>query len=254
MDMPRRTFLAAAALAAAPRFAAAGPARIKALAFDAFPIFDPRPVFAQVNELFPEQGEALGNAWRTRQFEYSWLRTAAGQYRDFWGITEDALRFAAAQLGIPLDEGRREQLMQAYLGIGAWPEVPAALNALKARGLQLALLSNMTPRMLESFTKNAALEDSFSHLISTDRARTYKPDPKAYQLGVDTLGLKKEEILFVAFAGWDAAGAAWFGYPTYWVNRLGTPREALGVQPDGEGRNLNDLVAYVETALSAPEN
>ena len=58
-------------------------------------------------------------------------------------------------------------------------------------------------------------------------------------------GLKKEEIAFAAFAGWDAAGAKWFGYPTFWVNRLNLPVEELGVAPDGVGSGLDDLVRFV---------
>jgi 2-haloacid dehalogenase len=63
---------------------------IQAIAFDAFPIFDPRPVFALAEQLFPGKGVDLSNAWRTRQFEYQWLRALAGQYADFWRATEDA--------------------------------------------------------------------------------------------------------------------------------------------------------------------
>ena len=47
------------------------------------------------------------------------------------------------------------------------------------------------------------IEKYFDHVISTDKVQSYKPDPDTYQLGIDTLKLKKEEILFVAFAGWD---------------------------------------------------
>jgi 2-haloacid dehalogenase len=85
----------------------------------------------------------------------------------------------------------------------------------------------------------------FEHVLSTDLVKTYKPDPRAYQLGIDALGLPREQIVFAAFAGWDAAGAKTFGYPTYWVNRLGLPPEELGILPDGTGANLTDLAALV---------
>lgn len=64
-------------------------------------------------------------------------------------------------------------------------------------------------------------------------------------MAIDTLKLKREEILFVPFAGWDAAGAKWFGYPTFWVNRLGSPMEELGVAPDAAGKDLNALLKFV---------
>ena len=69
--------------------------KIRAVAFDGFPIIDPRPVFAEVEEMFPGKGAELSNAWRTRQFEYTWLRTMSDRYADFWHVTEEALIFAA---------------------------------------------------------------------------------------------------------------------------------------------------------------
>jgi 2-haloacid dehalogenase len=71
-----------------------------------------------------------------------------------------------------------------------------------------------------------------------------KPDRRAYQMGVDAFGMPKEEIAFAAFAGWDAAGAKRFGYPTFWVNRANAPLEELGIAPDGTGAGLQDLVAF----------
>jgi len=48
---------------------------------------------------------------------------------------------------------------------------------------------------------------------SADANHTFKPDPRAYQLGVDRLHIAKEDIVFAAFGGWDAVGAKSFGYP-----------------------------------------
>jgi 2-haloacid dehalogenase len=221
--------------------------RFRAIAFDAFPILDPRPVFGLAETLFPGKGADLSNAWRTRQFEYQWLRALSKHYADFWRSTEDSLVFAARQLQLDLTQEKRVRLMQAYLGLNAWPDVPSALSALKERGIQLALLSNMTVELLDAGIKNAGLNGIFEHVLSTDQISTYKPDPRAYQMAIDAFGLKREEILFAAFAGWDAAGAKWFGYPTFWVNRPSLPAEELGVAPDAMGRDLIDLVNFVKT-------
>jgi 2-haloacid dehalogenase len=64
-------------------------------------------------------------------------------------------------------------------------------------------------------------------------------------MGPDAFKLPKEEIAYAAFAGWDAAGAKWFGYPTFWVNRANAPVEELGVTPDGTGVGMADLVKFV---------
>jgi 2-haloacid dehalogenase len=106
-------------------------------------------------------------------------------------------------------------------------------------------LSNMTHAMLDRGLRAANLQDAFEKVLSTDSIRTYKPDPRAYQIAVDALRLKREQILFAAFAGWDVAGAKWFGYPTFWVNRAGGALEELGVFPDAWGSDLNALVDFV---------
>ena len=130
--------------------------------------------------------------------------------------------------GVQGAPGTAAQLMQAYLGLKAWPDVPSALRALRETGSRLAFLSNMTTQILEAGIKNAGLEGVFEHVLSTDQIRAYKPAPRAYQMAIDAFKLQREDILFVAFAGWDAAGAKWFGYPTFWVNRLNLPAEELG--------------------------
>lgn len=221
--------------------------QIKALAFDAFPIFDPRPVFALVEKLFPGRGTELSNEWRTRQFEYTWLRVAAQRYVDFWQVTDDALAFATAKLNLPLSQETRDKLLQAYLELKPWPDVLPALEMFKKSGLRLAFLSNFTPKMLQANIESAGLTGMFEQVLSTDSVKTYKPTPQAYQLGVDALKLRREEILFVAFGGWDAAGAKLFGYPTFWVNRLKQPLEKLDATPDGVGESLVELVRFLKS-------
>jgi len=250
--MNRRDFLnLAAAGVAAGLYEATGQAQaatdreIKAIAFDAFTTFDPRPVFALANELFPGKGPELSNAWRIRQFEYQWLRALSGHYADFWQATEEALVFAANLLKLDLSADKRDRLMQAYLELQAWPDAGPALRSLKDSGVRLALLSNATPGMLEAWIRNSGLESMYEHVLSTNAIRTYKPDPRAYQMGVGAFGLQLEEIAFAAFGGWDVAGAKWFGYTTFWVNRLGLPVEELGVAPDGIGQSLTELVPFV---------
>jgi 2-haloacid dehalogenase len=250
MRFTRREFvdtLKAAGALAPMRLSAASATTtsIKLVAFDAFPIFDARPVFALAERLFPGKGAELSNIWRTRQFEYAWLHTLSRRYRDFWQVTDDALVFAAKALQLELTRESRVVLMDAWLQLKCWPEVPAALRALKASGLRLAFLSNMTSEMLEAGVRNSGLENLFDGVLSTDRVQAYKPDPRAYHMALDAFRLRPQEIAFAAFAGWDAAGARAFGYRTFWVNRLKQPAEELGVAPDAIGTTLDDLVAYL---------
>jgi 2-haloacid dehalogenase len=220
----------------------------KAVAFDAFPIFDTRSVLAIAEELFPGRGAELISTWRTRQFEYQWLRALSRNYADFWTVTEDSLVYACAALGLHPTANEHEKLMQAHVTLKAWPDVPAALHTLKQAGIRTALLSNMSEKMLYANIKSAALEGMFDHVISSDQIRSFKPDPGVYQLGLDALTLRREEILFAAFAGWDAAGAKSFGYPTLWVNRMQVPPEELGVVPDFITQDLSALANLIKPA------
>ncbi len=250
MSVDRRELLAAAkglygaSLFAAPA-AALGRTNFKAIAFDAFPVFDPRPIAALCEALFPGHGSELVSMWQQRQFEYTWLRTAAKRYSDFAHVTEDALVFATQTLKLEMTAEKRERLLKVHFSLKAWPDAIPALTKLRRSGRSLVFLSNFTQGMLSNCIKVAGLDGVFEQLLSTDLVRTYKPDPRAYRLGVEALKLPREEILFVAFAGWDAAGAKAFGYPTFWINRLGLPPEELDFRPDETGANLMDLLAFL---------
>ncbi|HVY07781.1 MAG TPA: haloacid dehalogenase type II [Burkholderiales bacterium] len=250
MSFQRRQFLTAAAagmlLAAMPTGARAGK-QFKAVAFDGFPIFDPRPVAALAETLFPGNGAVLSTAWRTRQFEYQWLRALAGRYSDFREATDSALTFAATSLQLDLTADKRAQLMNLWANLDVWPDVPAAVASLRKAGVRLAILSNMTQKMLDEGIQRAGLNGQFEHVISTDRVQSYKPDPRAYRLTMDAMKLKPGEILFAAFAGWDVAGAKWFGHPTFWVNRLKSPMEEIGNPPDAMGSGMQELVEFALT-------
>ena len=239
---------AAAAFATQQVRAATPHARIKAIAFDGLAVFDVRPVAVLAERIFPGRGDEMSALWRTRQFEYTWLRTVGRQYADFWQVTEEALVFSCKSLKLGLTRSDSDQLMQSYLKLKAWPDAPAALKGLKASGLRMAFLANFTAAMLDRAVKNSGLEGIFDDHLSTDRVRAFKPDPQAYGMAMSAFGLRKDEIAFAAFGGWDAAGAKWFGYPTFWVNRGHAAVEELATVPDGEGNDLNDLAAFVQAS------
>lgn len=247
-DAKRRTLavgLGAILSATASAGKAATPNRYKAVVFDGFPIFDVRPIGVRTESYFPEKGAALTLLWRTRQFEYQWLSSLMNRYVDFTKATEQSLDFASNAMGLSLTAEMRDSLVGMYQSLGVWPDVPGALNTLRDRGLRLGMLSNMTQNMLDRGLSASGVSSSFEHVLSTDTIRSYKPSPVSYQLAVDQFHLQPAEILFVPFAGWDAAGAKSFGYPTYWINRIGAPAEFLGYAPDGAGKQMSDLLAYL---------
>lgn len=233
--------------------AAAGDGELRAVAFDLFTLFDPRSVLPVAEALFPGAGQAFVDAWRTRQFQYSWLRATAGQYRDFRQVTADAAIYAARTRQRRLTAAELAQLVDANEQLQPWPDTADVLRALRQRGLRLVTLANFTLGMQRVLLGRVGLVDHFERLISSDELRAYKPEPRAYQLACDHLRLPRQHIAFSAFGAWDAAGAAWFGYPTFWVNRLGVPEEELGGDLTHEIAAGADLVA-LQQWISARSN
>ena len=176
---------------AAPRF--------KAVAFDYFVLFNPNSVVPEVEKAFPGRGAEFTKTWRAKQFEYGFLRSITGRHEDFFKVTEDALVYTAAAMELPLSPDMRDQLLGAYLTLQPWPDSIAALRKLKAAGVRLITIANFSDRMLRDNAENAGIAELFDELLSTGANGTYKPDPRAYALGMERLGLNKEEIAFAAF-------------------------------------------------------
>lgn len=225
--------------------------RFKAVAFDYFVIFNPDSVIEVVNNVLPGRGSELVRIWRTKQFEYGFLRSITGRHADFFEVTGDALDYATAALGIVVTSDQRRALLEAYLKLKPWPDAVAALKTLRAAGLKIITIANFSEVMLRANADNAGITGLFDVLLSTERNATFKPDPRAYELGATTLKLKKDEIVFAAFGGWDAYGAKSYGYPTYWVNRFGLPVERLGLTADRTSRDLAGLLSFVLEAPTA---
>ncbi len=219
---------------------------IQAIIFDAYgTLFDVYSIGAQAERLFPGKGAAVAELWRDKQIEYTRLRTLSNTYKPFWEITQDALVFCSRKLGLPLTLDAQTQLMGQYAKLQAFPENLAVLQALKADGLKLAILSNGNPEMLDAAVRAAGMDGLFTQVLSVHSVQKFKTAPEAYQLGPDMLGVAARDTLFVSSNGWDVCGAAWFGFRTFWVNRSAAPMEELGVTPNGEGRSLDDLRRYV---------
>lgn len=226
---------------------------LRAVLFDAYgTLFDVHSVALLAEQLFPGQGDALSQAWRDKQIEYTRLVSMAGpeRYRPFWELTRAALQFSAAKLGLPLTPALEERLMNEYRHLSAFPENREVLAELKRRGVPAGILSNGDPEMLDVAVKSAGFGDFFSHVISVHAARRFKTDPAAYALGPAALDLPARDILFVSSNGWDAIGATWHGYTTLWVNRSGGPLERLDTNPTHTGRSLRDVLALVGRTAS----
>ena len=215
---------------------------LSALVFDAYgTIFDVHSVTRRADELFPGRGAELSKAWRTKQLEYTWMRSLMRRYEDFSRVTVSSLDWALESLGIEAQEAARRALIDEYRRLAPFPEAPAALEAL-AKKRALAILSNGHPDMLNAVVEHSRLAALFrGGVLSVHPARVFKPDPAVYRLAEDALGVPRAMMGFVSSNGWDAAGAKSFGFRVFWINRAKAPVERLGVRPDETVSDLAEL-------------
>ena len=195
---------------------------VRALVFDAYgTLYDVQSVRGLAAELCGPKGELVTQLWRLKQLEYSWLRGLMGGDEDFWRLTRASLEFALESAGLPAEPALCERLMAKYLDLDLYPEARQALDSLNGR--KLAILSNGSATMLDALVEASGIAPLLADVISVDRAKTFKPDPRCYALVEPALGIAKHEVLFVSSNGFDVAGAKAFGFKVAWIERGGGP-------------------------------
>jgi len=216
----------------------------RALVFDAYgTLFDVHSISIACESLFPGKGVELSRLWRTKQLEYTWLRSLMGRYVEFEIITRDALGMACRTLNLELTQAVAARLMEGYRQLRLFPEVNDALATLRSR--KLAILSNGSPAMLKALIEHAGLSLAFDAVISVDELKTFKPHPSVYGLVARHLGVNAGEVGFVSSNFWDVSGAASFGFRTFWINRNDSQPDELGFEPVAVVRRLDELLAHL---------
>ncbi|MDA8193232.1 MAG: haloacid dehalogenase type II [Thermaerobacter sp.] len=210
-------------------------------------VFDAYGTLLNLSSLLPQCRAVIGDdavrfldLWRRKQLEYAFLRTLMDRYQPFSAVTEDALDYTLAAFGRTLAADQRRALAGAWRQTEPYPDAPPVLAALSA--WTRVILSNGEPEMLTASVRHAGLQPHLTDLISVDAAGRYKPHPAAYRLIVDRYAVNPADVVFVSSNGWDVAGAAAFGFRTYWIQRTQQPVERLGVKPFGTLAALTDLL------------
>lgn len=218
---------------------------IRACVFDAYgTLFDFASAAARCPGVPEDKRSALTALWRDKQLQYTWLRSLQGRYADFWQVTAEALDFALDSLDLR-DAALREQLLQLYQRLEAFPEVADTLRQLRAAGFKTAILSNGTPAMLDAAVRASDLQGLFDAVLSVEAVKVFKTHPKVYEYALQQLGLKAEQIAFQSSNGWDAYAASDFGMRVVWCNRYGQRAEQLPGAPNHVIRNLAELPALL---------
>jgi len=219
--------------------------------FDAYgTLFD---VAAAARECAAEPGrtgfaavwQKVANDWRLKQLQYSWLRAVADAHTDFWEVTQNGLDYALEASNLQGDSELRARLLALYWHLSAYPEVPAMLAALKAQGMNTAILSNGSPDMLSGAVKSAGLTEVLDDVLSVQDVGIFKPHKSVYDLVMKRFGCTPDQVLFVSSNCWDACFAAKQGFFTAWANRTGEPMDRLPWTPQ---ITLTDLTTIPDIA------
>ncbi|HYU46413.1 MAG TPA: haloacid dehalogenase type II [Terriglobales bacterium] len=214
---------------------------IEACVFDAYgTLFDVNSAARAAQDSLGERWQPLAELWRAKQLQYTWLRGLAGHHADFWQVTAEALDFALSTLKLD-DPALPARLMNLYLVLSPYPEVPGTLRRLKAAGMKLAILSNGTPAMLAAAAANAGIADLLDAVLSVEEVKVYKPHPAVYGLPCERLNVSTGRICFLSSNGWDAYSAKAFGLHVLWCNRSGQAPERIPATPDGQITTLAEL-------------
>jgi 2-haloacid dehalogenase len=165
-----------------------------------------------------------------------------GAHADFWRVTADALDYALEVHHID-EPGLKDELLALYLKLDAYPEVPQALKAVRARGLSTAILSNGSPSMLDQAARAAGIDKLFDFILSVEEVGIYKPSRRVYRHAMHKLALHDAAaICFVSANTWDAQAAAQFGFQAVRVDRFGLIDERIPGRPAAKVKSLAELL------------
>jgi len=217
---------------------------IKAIIFDAYgTLFDVNSAAEKCKGKIGDKWEGFANYWRTTQLEYTWLRSLMNRHKDFRQVTEDSLD--KSMQAFKIDSSMRNELLDLYKVLSTFSEVKEVLNKLKEKNYKLAILSNGTPSLLNELVKSNNLDNIFDDVFSIEEVKTYKPDPKVYNIPIKKYQIQKNEVIFVSANTWDVSAGGNYGFNPVWVNRNNSIFDNLDYVPKYKVKHLGGLLDII---------
>ena len=217
---------------------------IKAIIFDAYgTLFDVNSAAEKCKDKIGDKWESFANYWRTTQLEYTWLRSLMNRHKDFWQVTEDSLD--KSMQAFKIDSAMRNELLDLYKVLSTFPEVKEVLNKLKEKNYKLAILSNGTPFLLNELVKSNNLDNIFDDIFSIEEVKTYKPDPKVYNIPIKKYQIQKNEVAYLSANTWDVSAGGNYGFNPVWVNKNNSIFDNLDYVPKYQVKHLGELLDII---------
>ena len=211
--------------------------------FDAYgTLFDFHAAITRHHAAAGPDAALFSEVWRQKQIEYTWTHTLTGRYVEFWTLTQRALDYCFERFP-SVDRKLRDDLLDAYLKLDAFPDAQQVLRQLKARGERTAILTNGLPAMVSAAVEAAGLKAELDAVLSVDTVKMFKPSPEVYALVTKEFSCAPAEVTFISSNRWDAMGATAFGFRTVWINRGNAPDEYPDFPPVAVVTNLTGLLS-----------
>ncbi len=202
-------------------------------------LLDMTPLDDVFQDLFGDK--SLRQAWFSSMLQWSAISTLSRRYRDFTELAGDCLDALARRRGVELTREKRQSLFDAILTLPPHPEVRDSLELLRTRGFTLVALTNSAQNTVDQQFRHAHLTHLFTHVLSVDGARCFKPHPAAYALAAQALDCNLSATCLIAAHDWDITGAKRAGCAGAFVARDGAEPHPAGEVPDIVGVDLADV-------------
>jgi 2-haloacid dehalogenase len=212
--------------------------------------FDMNGTLLDLAALDPLFKETFGSADRRREWFSQMLMlamatTMTGEYLEFSKIGDAALSIVAARESVNLNDDSRARILQAVRHMPPFPDVPAALERLRANDYRLIVLTNSPSSSAEESLSSANLRDRFEAVLSVDRVQRFKPAPEVYHMAANKMRIEFNQLMLVAAHSWDTTGALRAGCRAAFIARPGEILDPLGPKPQIVARDFNDFASQL---------
>lgn len=216
-------------------------------------IFDVNETLLNMQPIQKEINDALNSplafdSWFCQLLQFSSVETLTGKYHDFGEIGAAVLKMTAQKFSAEISEERIKEILGRIVELDAHPEVPEVLKKLRKAGFKLVALTNGGKDTVDRQLKNAKLDNYFDAVYSVEAVGKFKPHPDPYLYVLEKQQEKPEESILIAAHAWDIAGAQRAGLKTAFISRPGKFLYPLGEQPEMKGKDLRQLITFLEQA------
>jgi 2-haloacid dehalogenase len=219
---------------------------MRVLAFDVYgTLVDVHGIGRTAEPFLHGQSSAFIERWREKTVEYAFRRGLMQHYVDFGECGRQALDFVDTEMRTRLASEQKKALLESQQQLPAFPDATRALAQLREEQQLLVAFSNGTAKTVNQILSAAQLAGYFSHIISVDELRTFKPSPAVDAYLTRSVAADAKSVWLISSNGWDVIGAKSAGLRAIWVQRNSDQLfDPWGIEPDTIAKDLTECARF----------